>query len=86
MFNKTHPLRLDFLSECFQDKPLVNPLRGGCQLPPGTERYLAKKCAVKGAGLHWVQLPPGNWFARPHAPIAIGWRSSRGTAAPRLRQ
>jgi hypothetical protein len=27
--------------------------------------YLAKKCAVKGAGLQWVQVPPGNWFAPP---------------------
>ena len=26
---------------------------------------LAKKCAVKGAGLQRVQLPPGNWFAPP---------------------
>src|SRR5215467_5560948 len=26
---------------------------------------LAKQCAVKGAGLQWVQLPPGNWFAPP---------------------
>jgi hypothetical protein len=24
---------------------------------------LAKQCAVKGAGLQRVQLPPGNWFA-----------------------
>ena len=24
---------------------------------------LAKKCAVKGAGLQRVQPPPGNWFA-----------------------
>src|SRR5215467_8649151 len=28
-------------------------------------RQLAKKCAVKGAGLQRVQLPPGNWFAPP---------------------
>ena len=26
---------------------------------------LAKKCAVKGAGLQRVQFPPGNWFAPP---------------------
>ncbi len=26
---------------------------------------LAKQCAVKGAGLQRVQLPPGNWFAPP---------------------
>jgi len=24
-----------------------------------------KKCAVKGAGLQRVQLPPGNWFVPP---------------------
>jgi hypothetical protein len=28
-------------------------------------RQLARKCAVKGAGLQRVQLPPGNWFAPP---------------------
>jgi hypothetical protein len=28
---------------------------------------LAKKCAVKGAGLQRVKLPPGNWFAPPVA-------------------
>jgi len=28
-------------------------------------RLLAKQCAVKGAGLQRVQLPPGNWFAPP---------------------
>jgi hypothetical protein len=22
-------------------------------------------CAVKGAGQHWVQVPPGNWTAPP---------------------
>jgi len=27
--------------------------------------YLVKKCAVKGAGLQRVKLPPGNWFAPP---------------------
>src|ERR1700684_4375453 len=27
--------------------------------------WLAKQCAVKGAGLQRVQLPPGNWFAPP---------------------
>src|ERR1039457_2018968 len=26
---------------------------------------LAEQCAVKGAGLQRVQLPPGNWFAPP---------------------
>ena len=26
---------------------------------------LAKQCAVKGAGLQRVKLPPGNWFAPP---------------------
>jgi len=26
---------------------------------------LTKKCAVKGAGLQRVQLPPGNWFVPP---------------------
>ena len=26
---------------------------------------MVKKCAVKGAGLQRVQLPPGNWFAPP---------------------
>ena len=29
------------------------------------ELQLVKKCAVKGAGLQRVQLPPGNWFAPP---------------------
>ena len=29
------------------------------------EELLAKKCAVKGAGLQRVKLPPGNWFAPP---------------------
>jgi hypothetical protein len=28
-------------------------------------RLLLKQCAVKGAGLQRVQLPPGNWFAPP---------------------
>ena len=23
------------------------------------------KCAVKGAGQQWVQVPPGNWIAPP---------------------
>jgi hypothetical protein len=32
----------------------------------GYKRYwLAEQCAVKGAGLQRVQLPPGNWFAPP---------------------
>jgi len=26
---------------------------------------LGQQCAVKGAGLQWVHLPPGNWFAPP---------------------
>jgi len=26
---------------------------------------LSKQCAVKGAGLQRVRLPPGNWFAPP---------------------
>jgi hypothetical protein len=29
------------------------------------EGLLAKKCAVKGAGLQRVQFPPGNLFAPP---------------------
>jgi len=28
-------------------------------------RLLAYQCAVKGAGLQRVQLPPGNWFVPP---------------------
>ena len=40
-----------------------------CGAPPDTAIFcslsLAKKCAVKGAGLQRVQLPPGNWFAPP---------------------
>jgi hypothetical protein len=28
---------------------------------------LAKKCAVKGAGLQWVQLPPGTGSLHPVA-------------------
>jgi hypothetical protein len=28
-------------------------------------RLLAQQCAVKGAGLQRVKLPPGNWFAPP---------------------
>jgi len=28
---------------------------------------LTKKCAVKGAELQRVRLPPGNWFAPPVA-------------------
>jgi hypothetical protein len=28
---------------------------------------LVKKCAVKGAGLQRVKLPPGNWFVHPVA-------------------
>jgi hypothetical protein len=49
-------------------------LRRGLALPPpgcgfpylGVElRSLTEKCAVKGAGLQRVQLPPGNWFAPP---------------------
>src|SRR5262249_61316239 len=32
----------------------------GCESP-----QLTKKCAVKGAGLQRVQLPPGNWFVPP---------------------
>ena len=31
----------------------------------GRNGSLAKKCAVKGAGLQRVKLPPGNWFAAP---------------------
>ena len=31
----------------------------------GRPFLLAKKCAVKGAGLQRVQLPPGNWFVPP---------------------
>ena len=30
-----------------------------------TPSLLSKQCAVKGAGLQRVQLPPGNWFAPP---------------------
>ena len=30
-----------------------------------TSLEMLKQCAVKGAGLQRVQLPPGNWFAPP---------------------
>jgi len=30
-----------------------------------TKGQLAKQCAVRGAGLQRVQLPPGNWFVPP---------------------
>jgi hypothetical protein len=32
---------------------------------------LVKKCAVKGAGLQRVQVPPLNWFAPPGRMITV---------------
>jgi hypothetical protein len=49
MFNETHPLRLDFLSECFQDKPLVNPLRGGEQTALILRKFAASSGVTNGS-------------------------------------
>ena len=42
-------------------KPQLEPLNE----MRGPVFKLTKECAVKGAGLQRVQLPPGNWFAPP---------------------
>jgi hypothetical protein len=50
---------------------------------------LAKKCAVKGAGLLRMQLPPANWFAPPgrvsvsknHSFLGI-WMRQQGNPDP----
>jgi hypothetical protein len=41
------------------------PVNEDTHVARSTGCQLAKQCAVKGAGLQWVKLPPGNWFAPP---------------------
>ena len=43
----------------------VGQVNEGGEVPCVAAPWLALQCAVKGAGLQRVQLPPGNWFAPP---------------------
>ena len=59
-------------AESYVEERRVND---GKQAALNTGCQLLKKCAVKGAGLLWVQLSAGNWFAPSN-----GHRETNATA------